>query len=322
MVNGARNSVQGNLIGTDKAGTAELGNHGNGVTFNGNINLVGGTVIPARNVISGNWGDGVSVAIQFHPGPGQLHRRRRHRNGGDREPRQWGQGVRNRERCKSAASEQDAGNVISANGLFGVWLDETSSAASLYNNRIGTDETGTAALGNIKGGVRVGGTNQQIGASFAGGRNLISGNGGPGIAVLSTSTGSKIQNNYIGTNVAGTAALGNDTGIEVGVGNGATQVLIGGSPYTEGNLISGNHGDGLLLFHGAIVQGNHIGTDPAGTAAIPNGGNGVLIKGTDNQIGGYGMFNTIAFNGKNGVAVISESGRAVRQRHLHQRDPR
>src|SRR4029453_10975583 len=53
--------VQGNLIGTDKAGTASIGNSGgiNLQAFSGGQitgNLIGGTTAAARNVISGNAG--------------------------------------------------------------------------------------------------------------------------------------------------------------------------------------------------------------------------------------------------------------------------
>jgi hypothetical protein len=55
------NVVEGNLIGTDAAGTSARGNHGDGVSIIGTSgnNVLGGTVVAARNVISGNSGHGV-----------------------------------------------------------------------------------------------------------------------------------------------------------------------------------------------------------------------------------------------------------------------
>jgi CSLREA domain-containing protein len=308
MISGVLNSIEGNLIGLNTAGTAVIGNQGDGVLIDGNINMVGGSVPEARNIISGNTKNG----IRINSDSDEVQRNFIGTDISGTVP--LGNQMSGVYVFGTGAAQIggiNGGNIISANGLFGIWLDDSTNAASVFDNRIGTDKLGTAALGNIKGGIRVGGTNHQIGSSTAGTRNLISGNGGPGIAVMSTSTGGKIQNNYIGTNLAGTAALGNGTGIEVGLAAGDTEVLIGGTPSAEGNVISGNLGDGVLLYHGAIVQGNYIGTDPAGTGALGNGGDGVLIKGTNNQIGGYGMFNTIAFNGRHGVAVISESGGAT-----------
>ena len=58
----ANNKVAGNYIGTDKNGTAPLGNTGDGVHINNAPNnTVGGTTSMARNVISGNHGRGVGI---------------------------------------------------------------------------------------------------------------------------------------------------------------------------------------------------------------------------------------------------------------------
>jgi CSLREA domain-containing protein len=318
MISGALNSIEGNLIGLNAAGTTALGNQGNGVTIDGNINIVGGSAPEARNIISGNLGNGIRInsdsdEVQSNfigtdisgtvPVGNQMS------------------GVFVYGLGAVQIGGKDAGNIISANQLFGVWLDDSSNSAFLYGNRIGTDKLGTAALGNIKGGVRVGGTNHQIGGSLAGERNLISGNHGAGIAVLSTATGIIIRNNFIGTDVTGKSALGNDIGVNVGVGAGNTSVTIGGNPVTGGNVISGNNEQGLLLFYGASVWGNKIGTDDTGLGALGNGGNGIEIKGDNNQIGGVGSRNIIAFNGGHGVAVISEShtatGNAIQLNSIH-----
>jgi hypothetical protein len=60
----ARNKVQGNFIGTDKDGTADLGNTASGVFINeySRLNTIGGTASGAGNIISGNGGNGVTVA--------------------------------------------------------------------------------------------------------------------------------------------------------------------------------------------------------------------------------------------------------------------
>jgi CSLREA domain-containing protein len=306
MINGGLNSIEGNLIGLNGSGTAALGNHGNGVTLNGNITMVGGIVPEARNIISGNLGNGIRV-----------------NSDSDEVQRNFiGTDISGTVPLGNQMSGVyvfglgavqiggiDDGNIISANQLFGVWLDDSSNAASVLDNRIGTDKLGTAALGNIKGGVRVGGSNHQIGSSQKG--NLISGNGGPGIAVVAPATEIKIQNNHIGTDLAGHVAVGNGTGIEIGLTQGAYSVLIGGSLYGEGNLISGNLNEGLLLYNNADVTGNMIGMDQSGVNSLPNGGDGILIKGNNNRIGTPQDPNSIAHNGRHGVAVITESGSAV-----------
>jgi CSLREA domain-containing protein len=305
MINGALNSIEGNLIGLNAAGTAALGNQGNGVTIDGNINMVGGSVPEARNIISGNIGNGIRI-----------------NSDSDEVQRNFiGTDISGTVPVGNQMSGVyvfglgavqiggiNDGNIISANQLFGIWLDDSSNAASVFGNRIGTDKLGTAALGNIKGGVRVGGTNHQIGASGKG--NLISGNGGAGIAVVSPATVIKIQSNFIGTSADGESAVGNDIGVEIGLTGGAVSVLIGGSLYGEGNLVSGNHGEGLLLYSHAQVAGNRIGMDQSGLNELPNGGDGILIKGDNNLIGTPHEPNVIAHNGGHGVAVITESGSA------------
>lgn len=55
------NVIQGNLIGTDSSGLNPLGNATDGVTINGAFNVIGGTNVMARNVISANGRYGVRV---------------------------------------------------------------------------------------------------------------------------------------------------------------------------------------------------------------------------------------------------------------------
>ena len=132
------------------------------------------------------------------------------------------------------------------------------------------------------------------------GGNVISANGGNGIAVHgAASTGVLIQGNRIGTTPTG-APLGNAghgieitaPGVEVGWRDGDPAVPM------AGNLISGNAGDGLqLLGPGATgnrVRGNRIGTNLAGTAALGSGAptdpfsnyQGIYVTGPSNIIGG------------------------------------
>jgi CSLREA domain-containing protein len=309
-INGLYNDVQGNFIGVDVMGYAPLGNHGNGVSVDGNLNMIGGFNEGEGNVISANEGDGVHITSESIEVKGNFI-------GTDRDGTAALGNLRNgiftfgMGGILIGGSDPASRNLISANQLAGIYMDENSNAVDVYGNLIGTDVTGTAALGNVKTGIRAGGTNHRIGLAIEGGRNLVSGNLGPGIAVLSTATGITIRNNYIGTDVTGTAALGNSNGIEVGLGAGPTDVTIGGSPYGEGNLISGNDEAGILLYHGAKVRGNIIGADNTGLAALGNGADGIRVKGPGNDIGGTGFFNIIAFNGGHGVAVISESGGAT-----------
>jgi CSLREA domain-containing protein len=55
------NGIQGNKIGTNAGGTAEIANQV-GIYVTGSGNLIGGPSIDARNIISGNYGDGIRIS--------------------------------------------------------------------------------------------------------------------------------------------------------------------------------------------------------------------------------------------------------------------
>src|SRR5579884_3838018 len=73
-------------------------------------------------------------------------------------------------------------------------------------------------------------------------------------------------------------------GIEV-AGNSNT---LGGTSTGAGNVLSGNSNDGILLdsgVSGVAVQGNYVGTNPSGNAALANKV-GIEVAGNSNTIGG------------------------------------
>jgi uncharacterized repeat protein (TIGR01451 family) len=218
-------------------------------------------------------------------------------------------------------------NLISGNGV-GVYL-ANSPANFIQGNFIGTDKTGTLAVGNTNAGVSVNdfyATDNLIGGTNASQRNLISGNGRSQIyyisdgVLLSGCYSNAVFGNYIGVNLTGTAAIPNGQhGVNVQFGGGN---LIGGRAGGEGNLISGNgvHGVNLGNFinsksydgtppplpDGTVVQGNRIGTDVTGALPLPNEQDGVYVNCmAGNLIGGFlpGEGNLIAFNTDNGVEV-------------------
>ena len=118
--------------------------------------------------------------------------------------------------------------------------------------------------------------------------------------------GNTIAGNYVGTDPAGAAALGN--GIDgiyvVNAGaNGAANNVIGGTVPADRNVVSGNARNGIQLSGtgttGNQVSGNYVGTNAAGTAAFGNGRDGVVIWQTSsNTVGGTsaGAGNVISGN--------------------------
>ena len=115
--------------------------------------------------------------------------------------------------------------------------------------------------------------NDTIGGPNAGDGNLISGNFGNGVEVVA-GTGSLIQGNDIGANLAGTVAAGN-YGNGVSIEASGTDLL--------GNVVSGNYGYGVwVAANSSVIQRNLIGTETDGTDACPNQTDGVYIAGSDN----------------------------------------
>ena len=192
----------------------------------------------------------------------------------------------------------------------------------IEGNFIGTDATGSMARGNGRsdGDAAIAildSSDNTIGGPTAAQGNLISGNNADGIDILdAASTGNVVEGNFIGTSVNGTTALGNaSNGIVLGqvsspfVGVGfASDNVVGGTDPGDRNIISGNAGSGVQIEVGAgnQVEGNTIGLDVNGTAAVPNGQDGVHIEdGKGNVIGGTddGAGNVISANVLNGVEI-------------------
>ncbi|MFC1712669.1 NPCBM/NEW2 domain-containing protein [Candidatus Poribacteria bacterium] len=201
-------------------------------------------------------------------------------------------------------------NIISGNhGWTAIAMSGSgTNNNAIKGNYIGTDVTGTVALGNSEHGCFIGDGAQFniIGGTTAGERNIISGNN-EGIGVLlDKAANNTVSGNYIGTDITGTTALGNGTG--VWVYQGAQSNTFGGTTEGERNLISGN-GSGIhfrgLGTNRNVVIGNFIGTDFTGTMGLENQWEGVAIgeAAQSNIIGSADAGNTIAFNGGDGVSM-------------------
>jgi hypothetical protein len=159
-------------------------------------------------------------------------------------------------------------NVISANQHIGVDIAFGAANNFVQGNFIGTDKTGTVALGNAVVGVFINNSpGNIIGGTTAGARNIISGHslspGSQGVSIAggSGASGNLVQGNYIGTDVTGTVALGNSTGILIA--QGARGNTVGGNTAGAANVISGSLTVGVQLSDTGttsnIVAGNLIG---------------------------------------------------------------
>ena len=143
---------------------------------------------------------------------------------------------------------QGSGNVISGNLAQGIKIQGSGTMfTSIRGNRIGTDVTGTAALGNGEQGVLSTAEGIDLGSNFdgnpigvspggacTGACNLISANQGP--AGVELQAQSLMRGNFVGTDITGTQALGN--AVAGVIGHNTTFI---GTWTPEGrNIISGN----------------------------------------------------------------------------------
>lgn len=286
-LSGTSNTVEGNFIGTNASGTAPIPNTGAGpgVSIGGTDNTVGGPIAADRNVISGNDTAGVYVGGSSSTVEGNYIGT--NAGGTAALPNGFGAGV-------SGADNSIATNVISGNKINA--LSVSGSSNTVQGNYIGTNAGGTAAIPNTQGGIYVSGTGNTIGGPTAADRNVISGNGGTGVGLGGPSN--RVEGNYIGTNAGGTAAVPNGMGVGVN-GPTASDNLI------ADDVISGNDHTGVHLGSSSnTVEGDHIGTNAGGTAAIPNTvGVEVTVGQTGNMIGGPTPADRNVISGNRGSQV-------------------
>ncbi|MEW6211782.1 MAG: hypothetical protein AB1631_25725, partial [Acidobacteriota bacterium] len=217
-----------------------------------------------------------------------------------------------------------ARNIVSGN-RDGVAISGSSARENLVQgNYIGCDRDGAVALGNDLGGdgvrIELNASNNTIGGTTAGARNLLSGSFSNVVIVNTNSSGNLVQGNFIGTDASGAGLTRRFSSTVVYDNDGvffvASNNTVGGTTVAARNIISGNgvsnvylanHVSGSDVASGNLVQGNYIGTDVTGTAKLPRGLNGVWINNNAerNTIGGavVGARNVISGHGDEGVRV-------------------
>lgn len=140
-----------------------------------------------------------------------------------------------------------------------------------------------------------------------------------GIWLDGGSSQNTITGNFIGTDPTGMIDRGNaGDGITIA---GSSNNTIGGTTVALRNVISGNGTDGFeIAFAGStgnMIQGNYIGVNAAGTAALPNDADGIRLttSANSNTIGvtptGVGLGNVISGNGSVGVEVYQSTGNSI-----------
>ena len=293
------NLVQGNFIGVDVTGAAPLPNSVGLSISAGNMNLAGGTTPAARNIISGNMGDGIDVSnaagqnlIQGNYIGVDVSGASKVPNTGDGINHTGLNGAANAVGTTIGGETAGAGNVISANGLSGIELGGATSdvfgnkGSTVLGNLIGTDATGFVAMGNQGAGIHIdqGGSYFVIGNTDTPSVNTIAFNGGDGVLVDPANGNSylgaiglnSIANNPIYSNGGAGVRVASGTGnavrensiysnAELGIDIDAAGVL------TNSNCNSSNSGANNLQNAPVLTQATGATTLISATATDPNG---------------------------------------------------
>jgi CSLREA domain-containing protein len=143
-------------------------------------------------------------------------------------------------------------------------------------------------------------------------RGIVFNRGGDEIRVNASNV--TIAGNFVGTNPAGTAAMGNPSGGFAIRQDSGNNNVIGGPGAADRNLLSGDTQGAVSIDNGdgTLIQGNYIGTDVTGTASLNGAGTqvGVNIHGpvffttSNTVISG----NLISGNINGGVVTTSAGG--------------
>jgi hypothetical protein len=341
LVGSSADTIVGNRIGTNPAGTAAVSNGGDGIALSsGSIgNEIGGTEYtdtstgqvnnptgskgqvppvfvapPLGNLISGNNGNGVSITGNSRNnvlngnfvgttanGDGALG------NGADGVVIDGSDG-NSLIGCQFSNEPFVYYNVIDANGQNGLAVID-SNGVTIQANFFGAGADNTTLLGNRLDGVVVSGSssNTQLGGVIPLG-NVEAGNGTNGIEVTGAVNGFTTFNSFAGLLAfKGAAPNGND---------GLLITATGGNNLVRTNVLSGNAHNGIEIggdASGVTVDPNIAGMNTNGQLPLPNGGDGLVIDGTahDNVIGGTLASvipeNTFSANGGYGVAFVGGS---------------
>ncbi len=244
--------VTSNYLGVGPTGTLADPN-GTGISVIGSpSNTIGGSTAAAGNLISGNSGVGISIAVTTADAPNNLV------EGNDIGTIVGGLGPLGNGLAGvviSGASQNQiggpgaAGNVISANGGPGIQLVSGATGTMIFNNIIGVGADNATPLGNASDGIQVNDSpSTQIGGVSTGQGNVIGCNQGNGISATGASPGMVVEGNAIGTDLTATRELGN---AKNGISLGSSSDSIGADVPGAGNYIyyngNGSVGSGVLL---------------------------------------------------------------------------
>ncbi len=186
-------------------------------------------------------------------------------------------------------------NVVSGNATGGIYVTGAGTDNNVIaGNLVGVDGTGTILIGNSGNNINInqGASNTIVGGTVTVAGNTIAGAAGDAITIWSSSTtGTIVQGNTIGTDATGTLDWGNG-GSGVVVSGGASGTLIGGTSTNESNVIAFNHfgvavwdwnSDNNAILGNSIYRNDELGIELEGLGVNPNDSNDSDTGANDGQ---------------------------------------
>jgi parallel beta-helix repeat protein len=280
-------TVQGNFFGVGANNTAIVKNQLDGILVDGgSANTQVGGVIPLGNVSAGNGLNGIAVLgkargfVTFNTFGGLLAFKGAAPNGLD------GLLI-----TSTGGDNLARTNVFSGNKKNGIELAGNASGVTVDPDIVGLNTKGNGVLPNGGDGLLIDGTahGNVIGGTLHSviPQNTFSGNKGYGVAITGLAHGNHVFRSFIGTQLLGVKALGNQKGGVLIAGN-AYGNLIGLTTLTPADLISGNTGIGVTLTRGTLLNfviNNYIGLNRL-DRYLRNSGRAVANAGHLNTIRG------------------------------------
>ena len=247
------NFVQGNYIGTSADGMSAISNGLNGVEIvDASTNSVGGALVGAGNVISGNsTGAGLANGVYSHGFTNSCDVFGNYIGiaaDGSTALANGANGVLTGDNGLAIGTGTTLGrNVISGNTGSGVMTGGSGGGATIWANYIGLDASGTSAVGNGLAGVTLqDSVVVEVGDPMPGFGNVVSGNTGNGIAVLGATVSSFIAGNSVGTDGSGSGSIGNG-------GNGIVAADNALVDFFANNVV-GSSQNGIVISDNASVD--------------------------------------------------------------------
>lgn len=281
-----RTVIQGNHIGIDRLGQTAQPNATGISLVSAFTTTIGGTDASQRNVISGNTGDGI-VLSGSNTSTIQGNFIGTNGAGTSAVPNR-GNGILAGPTAFSAligGTASGAGNVISGNGINGIFGQGDNVRMTIQGNRIGTSADGLARIPNIENGIRLDTARTPlIGGTDPGAGNLISANGVNGVRLLDD-TNATIQGNIIGTDINGNGFIAPR---QIGISFENARGTVGGATVAARNIITGNS-VGILTdaqSSNVGIRGNYFGLRPDGSESNIGSNEAIAMSGTNHGIGG------------------------------------